>query len=125
MNRISIAWPRGEVYATLNNTPSSRALLAALPIRSVAQTWGDEVYFDIGIQPALEADARQVVDAGSICIWVDGSSLAVPFGPTPISEGNECRLVTAVNVLGRLDDDPCLLGELCAGDPVTVRLALD
>ena len=125
MNRISNSWPRGEVHATLNNTPSSRALLAALPIRGVAETWGDEVYFDIGIQPALEADARQVVDAGAICIWVEGSSLAVPFGPTPISVGSECGLVTAVNVLGQLDDDPRLLGELHAGDPVTDRLAQD
>ena len=52
-----------------------------------------------------EADAREVVDPGTICFWVGGSSLALPFGPTPISRANECPLITdctGVNYLARV-----------------------
>jgi hypothetical protein len=108
------------VTATLNDTPSSAALLAALPVTGAASTWGEEVYFDVGLRPDLEGDARQVVDPGTVCFWVQGSSLALPYGPTPISEGHECRLVTAVNVLGMLDDPPARLAEIAPGDAITV-----
>lgn len=120
MYRILIRWPRGQTSATLDDTPSARALMAALPLESSASTWGDEVYFDVGIQPKLEPDARQVVDPGTVCLWVEGSSLALPFGPTPVSEAQECRLVTAVNVLGRLDDDARILASIIANDGVSV-----
>ena len=120
MSRIKISWPGGAVTATLRDTPSSAALLAALPVTATANTWGDEVYFDVGLRPELEAGARQVVDPGTVCLWVQGSSLALPYGPTPISEGDECRLVTAVNVLGMLDDQPARLAEIKSGDAITV-----
>jgi hypothetical protein len=125
MSRIKLSWPGGALTATLRDTPSSAALLAALPVTGSANTWGEEVYFDIGLRPALEADARQVVEPGTVCLWVQGSSLALPWGPTPISEGDECRLVTAVNVLGMLDDPPSRLAEINAGDAVTVSLLED
>jgi hypothetical protein len=125
MSRIKLSWPGGALTATLRDTASSAALLAALPVTGSANTWGEEVYFDIGLRPELEADARQVVEPGTVCLWVQGSSLALPWGPTPISEGDECRLVTAVNVLGMLDDAPSRLAEINPGDAVTVSLLED
>lgn len=123
MHRILIHWPRGETRATLDDTPSTRALMAALPLESRANTWGDEVYFDVGIRPELEPDAPQVVDPGAVCLWVEGAALALPFGPTPVSEADECRLVTAVNVLGHLDDDARILASIRENDPVSVIAA--
>lgn len=106
--------------ATLDATPTAEKVLAALPARSSANTWGDEVYFSLPVRAALEPSARQVVDPGTVCFWVEGSSLALPFGPTPVSRGSECRLVTKVNILGKLDDDPRLLAGVSDGDEITV-----
>ncbi len=106
MARIRISWGSDEVTAVINDTPTARKLLAALPCDATANTWGEEVYFRLPVTVALEADAQQVVEPGTVCFWVDGSSLALPFGPTPISKGKECRLVTRCNVLGKIDGDP-------------------
>jgi uncharacterized protein len=105
-SRISIKWGEAALEAELLDTPTTRALLAALPLKSKAQTWGEEVYFEVPVQTTLEPDAREVVDPGTVCFWVQGSAVALPFGPTPVSKGNECRLVTKVNILGRILGDP-------------------
>jgi hypothetical protein len=75
------------------------------------------------MQADLEADARQVVPPGTICFWVQGDSLAIPFGPTPVSTGDECRLVTKVNVLGKLEGDPRVLQSIRDGDAIQVEIA--
>ena len=122
MPRIRIAWHAGEVIANLRDTPTVVKLLGALPTESRANTWGEEVYFILPVTAGLEADARQVVDAGTVCFWVDGDSLALPFGPTPISKGNECRLASKCNVLGRIEGDPRSLKTVRDGDAIRVEL---
>jgi len=120
--RILISWPRGQLTATLADTPTARQLVAALPVRGSAQCWGDEVYFHVPLGARLEADACEVVPPGTLCYWVEGASLALPFGPTPVSHGDECRLVTRVNRLGRIDGDPRRLASVAVGDTVAVSL---
>ena len=119
--RIRISWDKGEVFAVLEDTPTAGKLLEALPCVSRANTWGDEVYFEFPVEAELEPDARQVVDAGAVCFWVEGSSLALPYGPTPVSVGDECRLVTEVNVLGMIEGDPRMLASIRSGDEVRVE----
>jgi hypothetical protein len=120
--RIRISWPKGAVSATLEDTPTARALVAALPVTARAQTWGEEVYFEIAVGAKLEPGAKQVVPAGTVCFWVEGSSLALPFGRTPVSEGNEPKLVTRCNVLGKIDGDPRQLAAVRSGDSITLTL---
>ncbi|MFJ4655459.1 cyclophilin-like fold protein [Nocardia sp. NPDC088792] len=121
--RIRITWPAGHLTATLGDTPTVKALSAALPISATANTWGDEVYFGTGVNVPREPDARQVVDAGTVAFWTDGDALALPFGPTPISRGDECRLASPCNLLGRIDGDPRLLATVRDGDSIRVELA--
>lgn len=123
MSKIRISWPKGALTASLEDTPTARLLLAALPCESSANTWGEEVYFSLPVKARLEPDARQVVDPGAVCFWVQGSSLALPFGPTPVSHGNECRLVTDVNVLGKIEGDPRKLASVRDGDRIKVESA--
>lgn len=92
---------------------------------AIASTWGEEVYFELPVKAALEADAEQVVAAGTVCFWVQGSSLALPFGPTPASRGDECRLVTRCNVLGTIEGDPRKLKQVKQGDAIRVELLPD
>jgi hypothetical protein len=119
--RVRISWPSGHLTATLDDTPTTQALSKALPLVSTARTWGDEVYFDTGVSVSRETDARQVVEPGTVVFWVDGDALALPFGPTPISRGDECRLASPCNVLGRVDGDPQLLATVRGGDPIRVE----
>ncbi|MEV3967040.1 cyclophilin-like fold protein [Streptomyces sp. NPDC050698] len=120
--QIRISWPAGHLTATLDDTPTSRALVEALPLVSTARTWGEEVYFDTGVSVSRETGAREVVEPGTVAFWTDGDALALPYGPTPISQGDECRLASPSNVLGRLDGDPGLLATVRDGDPVRVEL---
>jgi len=120
--RIRISWDNGEVFGVLTDTPTTKKLLEALPCSSSANTWGEEVYFSTPVRTVLEADARQVVPSGTICFWVEGQSLAIPFGPTPISQGDECRLVTKVNLLGRLEGNPRVLKSIRDGDKIRVEV---
>jgi len=96
-------------------------VLAVLPCKASAKTWGDEVYFSLPVAAQLEPDAEQVVDPGSVCFWVDGSALALPFGPTPVSKGSECRLVTKCNLLGKIAGDPGKLKSVRDGDEIRVE----
>jgi hypothetical protein len=121
--RIRISWEKGEVFGALENTPTVDKLLRALPCSSKANTWGDEVYFTVPVRAELESDAKEVVPPGTICFWAEGQSLAIPFGPTPVSQGNECRLVTKVNLLGKLDGDSRLLRSIRDGDAIRVEIA--
>ena len=119
--RIKISWKAGDISAILNNTPTTEALIKSLPIESYANTWGDEVYFSVPVSVPLEKDAKQVVDPGAICFWVEGNSLGLPFGPTPISEGNECRLATACNILGKIEKEPRILSSIQSGDQIKIE----
>ena len=121
--RICIAFPKGEIFAQLQDTPTSKALMLALPFESSASTWGEEVYFSTPVSVELEPDAREVVDAGTVCFWVQGNSLALPFGPTPASRGDECRLVTRVNILGEVEGDPRQLAKIADGDAICLSAA--
>ncbi|MFJ5547066.1 cyclophilin-like fold protein [Streptomyces sp. NPDC093225] len=121
--QIRISWPAGQLTATLDDTPTTQALAAALPIHASANTWGEEVYFDTGVSVALEHDAEQVVDPGTVAFWTEGNALALPYGATPISRGGESRLASPCNVLGSFDGDPRLLATVRDGDPVRVEAA--
>lgn len=122
MAKVRIAWQGGEVTANLRDTPTAKQLLAVLPREASAQTWGEEVYFELPLEALLESDAQQVVEPGTVCFWVQGSSLALPFGPTPVSRGDECRLVTRCNVLGTIEGDPRRLKKVKQGVAIRVEL---
>ena len=102
MGSIRIAWSGGAITLELRDTPTAKAVLAALPCQASANTWGEEVYFELPVKAVLEPDAQQVVEPGTVCFWVEGSALALPYGRTPVSKSGESRLVTRCNVVGQV-----------------------
>jgi hypothetical protein len=106
----------------LLDTPTARALLAAVPFEARAQTWGEEVYFSTPVQARLEADARQIVEPGTVCFWTEGDAIALPWGRTPISTDERPKLASRCNVLGRIDN-PRDLQKIRAGDTISVSRA--
>ncbi len=111
-----------EIFtATLKDTPTAMKLKEALPCESKVETWGEEVYFEVPVSAALEPDATDVVEPGTVCFWSEGNALAIPFGRTPASRGDECRLVTKVNILGKIEGDAKRLAKVDAGQTAVVQ----
>ena len=125
MPRIRLTTKKLSFEADLRETITTQKLLAVLPCQSTISTWGDEIYFQIPVNSILEEDAEQVVEPGTVGFWVEGQSLAIPFGPTPISEGQECRLAARVNLLGKVVGDPKRLKDVNAGESITIELVKD
>jgi len=121
--KIRITAGKVALEAELRDTPTTKALAAALPFEGSAQTWGEEVYFTTPITATLEADAMQVVDPGTVCFWCDGDALALPYGRTPISTDERPKLASRCNVLGTLQGDPRALAGIKSGTRIRVEKA--
>ena len=118
--RIRFDFGSLKLEAELLDTPTAQAIAAALPITSSALTWGEEVYFEIPVEVVREKAARAVVTPGEVAYWPDGHCIALGFGRTPISQGDECRLASPCNIFGRIDGDVKRLAQVRAGSPVRV-----
>jgi uncharacterized protein len=125
MPQIRFEFATLTVEAELLDTPTANAILAALPITSSALTWGEEVYFDVPVEVAREEAARAIVTPGEIAYWPDGPAIAIGFGRTPISRGNETRLASPCNVFAQALGDVKTLAAVKAGTKVKVSLAGD
>jgi hypothetical protein len=120
MMRIRFDFGILALDAELFDTPTARAITAALPISSSALTWGEEVYFEIPVKVAREKDARAVVTPGELAYWPDGCAIALGFGRTPISRGDETRLASPCNIFGRTIGDVKTLAKVRAGAKISV-----
>ena len=120
MARIRFDFGSLMLEAELLDTPTARAIAAALPLTSSALTWGEEVYFDVPVDVAREADARAVITPGEIAYWPQGPAIAIGFGRTPISKGNETRLASPCNVFARALGDVKTLAKVKTGEKVAV-----
>ena len=94
-----------QIEAELNDSPTAQSITKALPIEALAQRWGGEIYFSIAAEAELEADSRDVLEAGELAFWPPGNAFCIFFGPTPASHGNEIRAASAVNIVGKMKGD--------------------
>jgi len=124
MPRIRFDFGKLTLDAELLDTPTARLIAAALPITGAsALTWGEEVYFEVPVKAPREANARAVVVPGEIAYWPQGHCIAIGFGRTPISRGDEIRLASPCNVFAKALSDVKALAAVKAGAKVSVVAA--
>ena len=121
--RIRFDFGSVTLDAELLDTPTAKAIAAALPITGSALRWGEEVYFDVPVKVARESGARAVATPGEIAYWPDGHAIAIGFGRTPISEGDETRLASPCNIWAKALGDVKTLARVPAGTTIKVSLA--
>jgi len=118
--QIIVRWPQGEIAAILQDTPTSQALINILPLKSSTNSWGDEIYFSVPIKVEKAVDAVETVEKGAVAFWPPGNALCLFWGPTPVSQGDEIRPASAVNVVGKIDNAETTLAKITNGDKVEV-----
>ncbi len=122
MPRIRFDFGKVQLDAELLDTPTAKAVAAVLPLSCRALTWGEEVYFDIPVKAAREPDARAVVTPGEIAYWPDGHAIAIGYGRTPISRGDETRLASPCNIWAKALGDVKMLAGVREGASISVKL---
>ena len=121
MKAITITVGEVTLNCALRETPTAAAIWDACPFTATAQTWGDEVYFPAPAKATREPDARDLMQPGEIALWVQGSCVAIAWGPTPASHGTEIRLASPANVFADAEPNSVLaLDKVKGGAKVTV-----
>ncbi len=98
-----------SLRAVLNNTKTAKAIFNSLPVEAIPEKWGDEFYFEVPVEMPLDETATTKVKVGDIGYWPPGNALAIFFGPTPISSGEDPVPASDVNIVGKVLDDATIL----------------
>ena len=58
---------------------------------------------------------------GDLGFWPPGTAFCIFFGPTPMSQGQEIRPASAVNVFGKVTGDAKVLKQVASGTEITIE----
>ena len=119
--KIIISTENLRMEAILAEGSSADIFWNTLPITGRANTWGDEIYFNVNLQIPLDDDASDIVESGDIAFWPPGSAFCIFFGRTPASLGDEVRAASAVNVLGKIDGDEREFRNVPSGEEIRLE----
>ena len=111
-----------QVVAQLKPNRTAQAVVAALPVHAPVNQWGEEFYCKLpGVKDYREIATNQV-KVGDVAFWGMGEMLAVFFGRTPMSLGDDPVPADRVNVIGKILDDPKVLRQAIGASMMKVEL---
>ena len=119
--RIKISIGGITVEAELKPTRTAVGIYNALPIESTLNQWGEEFYCNIPGVKDHRGTATTTVKVGDVAFWGLGGMLAIFFGRTPMSIGDDPVPADRVNVVGRLVDDPQVLRQVVSATVMKVE----
>lgn len=101
-----------NIEAELYDNPVATAIWSKLPMESIANLWGKEIYFETKVSVPLTENATKEVQAGDIGYWSIGRAICIFFGPTPLSKGNEIVPASPVDLIGKIKSDMKILNQI-------------
>jgi hypothetical protein len=103
--KIRIKTLKGEVEAELNDSETAKKIYENLPIKGIANLWGEEIYFQIPLDLELEKDySKQEMDVGDLAYWPSGNAFCIFFGTTPASTSEKPKAASEVSFIGKVKD---------------------
>lgn len=120
MSDIVVSSGELTLQAELNESPTAQEIWKKLPMEGRANTWGDEIYFEVPVVMDQEPDARAEVEVGEFGYWPVGRAFCIFFGPTPVSTDERPRAYSPVNVIGTVQGDATLFRLVRDGDMVRI-----
>jgi len=119
--RIKISVGGVSLEAELKSTRTANEIYEALPIETSVNMWGEEFYCKVpGVKDYRETATTQV-KVGDVAFWGPGAMLAIFFGRTPMSMGEDPVPADRVNVVGRLVGDPKLLRQAMGAATIKIE----
>jgi uncharacterized protein len=122
MDKKIINIKAGDIALTaeLDGSRTASAIWNVLPLKAGINTWGDEIYFSIPVRLGAE-NPQELVNKGDLGYWPPGNALCLFFGPTPMSEGQEIRPASPVNVFGKIIGDSSVLCGVKSGSIMLIE----
>jgi len=121
MKKIILKFNNKKLILKLRNTQTAELIYNALPFRSKVNKWGEEIYFDTPLNIDLDTNARSVIEYGEIAFWSAGSAIAIGYGKTPASLGDEIRLISPANVWADCEFEKEYIHSIKEGETVSVE----
>jgi len=122
MTLIKIEFNEFSIEAELNDSKTANNIKKALPISNTVNIWGDEIYFQIDVNDD-EDNAKEIVELGDVGFWPPGNAFCLFFGLTPLSQKDEIKPASPINVVGKLKGNLDSLKSIKIGEKVNVSLA--
>jgi len=120
---IKIISKNFEFLVELNDSKTSQEIIKKLPIASIANRWGNEIYFQIPVYSELE-NGIEILDTGYVAYWPPGNAFCIFFGKTPASTKDKPQAASPVTVIGKIIDNKSLpdLKKISDGDIIELRI---
>ena len=111
-----------QLLADLKPNRTAQSIVDALPITAPVNQWGDEFYCKVPGVKDFRETAKNQVKVGDVAFWGMGEMLAVFFGRTPMSLGEDPVPADRVNVIGKVQGDVKVLQQAVEATTMQVEL---